>query len=120
MTGDLKQINPVKLLLMDTRPVKVAYNEHYSKAALFTKTASKAHILILATFAAILSTGCASCPPSTEIGTPPRPTLIAVPDELWDRVPLEAQDIWSSNDLALKEYARRLEARISAYDESIE
>lgn len=74
--------------------------------------------LILASILAL--SGCASCPIPVTIDLPPRPTLIPVSQEMWNRVPLEAQDIWSENDLALKKYAARLEARVAAHNEAVE
>lgn len=68
-------------------------------------------VLTLGIVVLILGTGCATCP-STKIDTPERPNLIAVTPELWEQVPLEAQDIFTYNDLALKAYAKQLEARL--------
>lgn len=65
-----------------------------------------------------LGSGCCSSP-DVAIGLPERPELIPVTPEVWERVPLEAQDTWAHNDLALKEYARRLEARIRLHDEAV-
>lgn len=77
-----------------------------------------AKIAVLASILAL--SGCASCPIPVTIDLPPRPSLIPVSQELWNRVPLEAQDIWSENDLALKKYAARLEARVAAHNEAVE
>ena len=71
---------------------------------------------ILGMFVLIVGTGCCSTPISTTIDTPPRPVLIPLTQELWDQIPLEAQDTIAHNDLALKQYAKRLEARIEAHN----
>lgn len=63
-------------------------------------------------------TGC--CTPHTPIDLPPRPVLIDWPQEVLDRTPLEAQDIASHNDLAVKEYARKLEERIRLHNEAMQ
>lgn len=55
--------------------------------------------------------GCA-CVNPVEIPLPSRPDLQPVTQELWDTVPKEAQEIWTANDLALKKYITKLEARI--------
>ena len=68
---------------------------------------------------ATIGSGCATAPVDYPIGIPPRPQLINVPQEVWDRVPIEAQDIWSHNDLALKKYARELEGKIKIHDDSL-
>lgn len=64
-----------------------------------------------------LGSGCCSTPSYVEIDIPARPELIPLTQEAWDRMPPEAQDTVQYNDLALKEYARKLEARIKAYNE---
>ena len=64
----------------------------------------------------LLLTGCCTRPVNIPIDLPPRPVLIDWPQELIDRTPLEAVDTASHNDLQLKEYARRLEARIRAHN----
>lgn len=91
------------------------------------------------TICAILITGsgCCQTPVDTAIGLPPRPTLIqptssqvdtlervmqSADDAILDTVETreavrESVAVGSHNDLALKEYARKLEARILAHDE---
>lgn len=74
----------------------------------------------MAKFLTILATltifsGCCNAP-FVAPDIPPRPELIPVQQEVWERVPLEAQDIWTYNDLALKEHIRRLEARLQALE----
>lgn len=68
---------------------------------------------------AIAGSGCCHTPVDPTIGLPPRPVLIDVDQALWERLPPEAQDTWTHNDLALKEYARKLESRIKLHDEAL-
>jgi hypothetical protein len=67
-----------------------------------------------------LLAGCAHCPVDTPIGLPERPDLIPVTPEVWSTVGPEAQDTWTLNDLALKQYARQLEERIRLHDERLD
>ena len=64
---------------------------------------------------AILGSGCCHAV-DVPIGLPARPVLIDLDQQTWERLPPEAQDAWDHNDLALKEYASRLEARILLHD----
>lgn len=66
------------------------------------------------TILSALIAGCASCPVPVSVEAPPRPDLLPMSHDLWQRVPLEAQDIFTHNDLELKRYARQLEARLEA------
>ena len=74
-------------------------------------------VLTITAIVAILS-GCASCPVPVTIDKPARPDLIPMSSDLWQQIPLEAQDTITHNDLALKRYAKQLEARIDAVQES--
>ncbi len=51
------------------------------------------------------------------IDLPNRPTLIPTSALIWELVPLEAQDIWTSNDLSLKAYIKQIEGRIRIHNE---
>ena len=63
-------------------------------------------------------TGCATpAPVCAPISLPSRPDLIATSQEIWDKVDPEAQQIWVSNDLSLKAYAKRLESRIKIHND---
>ncbi len=65
----------------------------------------------------LLLAGCASTP-DHQIGLPDRPDLIPVPQEVWATVPTDAQDLWILNDLALKEWGKKLESRIILHDDN--
>ena len=74
--------------------------------------------MVRLTLIAILGlAGCCQTPVDTSIDLPPRPVLIDWPQELIARTPPEAIEIAKSNDLALKEYARRLEERVRIHNE---
>lgn len=66
----------------------------------------------------ILGSGCCSAPIQLPIDLPPRPVLAVIPQ--WEKIPPDAQDAIAVNDLELKTYAKRLEARIKQHNESIQ
>ena len=62
--------------------------------------------------------GCCSTPVHAPLGVPPRPILIDVTQEQWERLEPEIQDIWSYNDLELKKHIRKLEERLKMHDKA--
>lgn len=67
----------------------------------------------------MLASGCVTtqfvCNP---VDKAPRPVLIPLPQSLRQTVGPEAQDVWTLNDLALKEAIRTNEANIDAHNET--
>ena len=63
--------------------------------------------------------GCCTAP-DVAIGLPPRPQLEPLEAELQAEIPPHTLRIIAENDLALKAYAKRLEARIKAHDEALD
>lgn len=71
----------------------------------------------LAIFAILtIGSGCCSTPAHSPITLPPRPILEPIEQELWIEIPEHTKRIITSNDLALKEYAARLESRIRIHN----
>lgn len=64
-----------------------------------------------------LMLGCASTP-HVEIGLPDRPVLLPISQMQWERMTPDLQDTIQHNDIALKKWGRKLEARIRLHDES--
>ena len=56
-----------------------------------------------------ISACCSAPPPAFE--PPPRPVFYEYSELLWQQIPPEAQDAISLDDLACKQYIRRVEAR---------
>lgn len=67
----------------------------------------------------IISSGCAT-PIYTTIDLPPRPNLVPVTLTEFGSCGPDAQDKWVSNDLLLKQYILKLEARIEAYNDTVD
>ena len=59
--------------------------------------------------------GCASAP-HVPIDLPPRPTLTPVTAEIWSEVGPRAREVWSSRELALQEYIKRIESRVEVHN----
>ena len=72
------------------------------------------YLIILLT---LTISSCATVPTCTVIDIPNRPNLLSTPEHVWVLVPLEAQDIWTNNDLSLKNYIKRIEGRIRLHNE---
>ena len=59
--------------------------------------------------------GCGSTPHAL-LKAPPRPIFYPYDDFLWNQIPKQAQDAISSDDLACKQYVKRVEARITIHN----
>lgn len=75
--------------------------------------------LILVTIL-ITGSGCCSIDPDPPITLPARPVLIPLTDEEQREIPADTLRKLAENDLALKQYAKKLEARITAHDEALQ
>lgn len=69
--------------------------------------------------AATIGSGCCSQLPEAPITLPPRPVLTPLTLEQQQSIPEDALAVVIERDLALKAYARKLEARIIAHDETL-
>lgn len=68
----------------------------------------------------LILSGCASCPPHVAIALPDHPHLEPLEAELQREIDPHTLAIIGRNDLALKEYALKLESRIRIHNESLE
>jgi hypothetical protein len=102
--------------LTEPKKVRVGVGSYVS-ALKATTTLFLRRIGVLISAFALL--GCAANPIEPPIGLPAQPNLIPINQFQWDQVPPELQDIWLTNDLELKKWGRKLEARIKAHDESL-
>lgn len=65
----------------------------------------------------VFLTGCCTTVVEPDLPCPPRPDLIPVPVDLQLRMPPDAVWIVAENQLALKAYAKKLEARANCGEE---
>ncbi len=63
--------------------------------------------------------GCASTPVDVKIGLPDRPVLVPILQVEWERLSPAMQDTIQHNDIALKQWGKKLEERIKLHDDSL-
>ena len=76
----------------------------------FMKTTAFSLVIIL------ISGCCSSPPPHIPIELPHRPVLGEYSDSLWFQLPQEAREIIVGDDLATKQYIRRVEERVRIHN----
>ena len=76
----------------------------------------KTRFLII--LAILILSSCASTP-DVKIGLPDRPVLIPITQLQWEQLSPDMQDTIQHNDLSLKAWGKKLEARIKLHDDSL-
>lgn len=69
---------------------------------------------------AITGSGCCTIDPEPPITLPVKPTLNEYSDAEWLAIPDSTQRKLVEDDIALKEYANKLRARIQIHDEALQ
>lgn len=70
-------------------------------------------------FLSVILASCCSNPVDHKIGRLNEPELID-PEPVWDRLPLEAQDIWTHNRQEWEDFYDDATKKVRAHDKSLE